>query len=167
MARAERRQRCVAPSISSTEHVLINIYLCSMTLFAEHNWAPSPKSKIVKHSIGFAVQIQYIVENVNRQTIVQGFNIFSGLNSGPPFHSIFNYPLLKLVATKQWMLAMTYETRKSTLESRNLSLLMAYILYYEKLLDRVVDGKIELLVQWMEIEHSRGGTYLNLELCGS
>jgi hypothetical protein len=66
----------------------------SIELFPNHNWTPSAKYKTVKHSIGFAVQIQYVVENSNRQTIVQGFNIFSGFNSGPP---IQHFPLLKLV----------------------------------------------------------------------
>jgi hypothetical protein len=36
---------------------------------------------------------------------------------------------------------------------------MGYIFYYEKILDLVVDGEIELLVKWMEIEHSCGGVH--------
>jgi len=133
----------------------------SIELFPNHNWTPFLKSKTVKCSINLAVQIQYIVKNSDQQTIIQGFNIFSGFNSGPHLQfDIQHFPLLKLVTIKQWILAITYEKQKNTLESRYLSLLSGYILYYEKVLDRVVDGEIELR---MEIEHSCGGVHTSAQ----
>jgi hypothetical protein len=118
-----------------------------------------------------ALQIQYIVERIgedgeNGSTWVQAINTFAThtkeKQSGDPVHFKREYfDLLKIATIKQWILALTWEECIKELPSESASLLGGYILYYEKILDIVMEsGKVEILEKWLEIELVLGGKHV-------
>ncbi len=134
-------------------------------LFPDFLWFTNIKKK--KVSIDRAVQIQYLVEKgKDGEVWVHAINIFKrgkDQRSGDPLSfNIQDYPLLKACTMKQWVLALTWEGCVGKLPSKSVSLLGGYLLYYEKILDEVMESEdVENLKKWLDIEYNSGGRHMD------
>lgn len=133
------------------------------SLFPDFQWFIDFKKK--KRSIENAIQIQYLVEKVGDRVQVQAINTFSrgkdARSGAPVFFNLKDFDLLKLCTMKQWALALTWEGFMKKLHPKSLSLLAGYILYYEKILDDVMEtGNMEILEKWFEIEIFLSGRHM-------
>ncbi len=113
-----------------------------------------------------AVQIQYLVEKGKDGKVqVQAINTFCrkrDKRSGDPLYfNMEHFELLRMCTMNQWILALAWEGCMKKLQPKSASLLGGYILYYEKILDDVMESQnLILLDRWLEIETNFGGIHV-------
>jgi len=115
----------------------------------------------IKNKINGALQVQYEVEKVTpdngeEMTRIQGINIWNrnSLSGNPQLLRGVQHLSVCLVTKKQWALSIYWDKRRGT-DPKNMVLLGWYILYYEHVLDELLDGNERPLNRWVEKEHNK------------
>ena len=140
------------------------------------SWSPKTHTSRFTQKINSALQIQYLVGTDYDQNKIwcSSLNIFllqQGRQRPDSKYleevNIWWFPVelfhpLRLITWKYWILADLWDKRKNELESGVKSLLAAYILYYEEIMDHILPleedcgSDEERLKVWFEIDVTTG-----------